>query len=85
MFSVCFTIEFTAHQLHAQRAGPAANHRDDTDVLGHDWRVKEVGLCAVIIYVAHKNLWHRDTGNEMNELRKKKVSAAVNKMYLMQG
>lgn len=44
-----FTIELTAHQLHAQRARLAANHRHDADVLGHDRRVKEVGLCAVVI------------------------------------
>lgn len=54
--TIVFTIEFTAHQLHAQGAGPAANHGDDADVLGHDWRVKKVGLCAVVIYVANKNL-----------------------------
>lgn len=58
-----FTIEFTAHQLHAQRAGPAADHRDDADVLGHDRRVKKVGLCAVVICVAHENLRRTETGN----------------------
>lgn len=51
-----FTIEFTAHQLHAQRAGPAAHHRDDADVLGYDRRVKEVGLCAVVICIANEYL-----------------------------
>jgi len=56
-----FTIEFTAHQLHAQRAGPAAHHRDDADVLGYDRRVKEVGLCAVVICVANEYLWHTQT------------------------
>lgn len=58
-----FTIESTAHQLHAQRAGLAANHRDDADVLGHDRRIKEVGLCAVVICVSNENLQHTDTGN----------------------
>lgn len=58
-----FTIESTAHQLHAQSAGLAANHRDDADVLGHDRRVKKVGLCAVVICVSHENLQHTDTGN----------------------
>lgn len=59
-----FTIEFTAHQLHTQRACPATNHGDDADVLGHDGGVKEVGLCAVVIRVPHKNLQHANTGNE---------------------
>lgn len=53
-----FTIELTAQQLHAQGAGLAAHNRDDTDVLGHDRRVKQVGLGAVVIYVADKNLQH---------------------------
>lgn len=56
-----FTIEFTAHQLHTQRACPATNHGDDADVLGHDGRVKQVGLCAVVIRVPHKNLQHAKT------------------------
>lgn len=51
-----FTIEFTSHQLHAQRTCLAAHHRDDADVLGHNRRVEKIGLCAVVICVAHKNL-----------------------------
>lgn len=59
-----FTVEFTAHQLHTQRACPAADHGDDADVLGHDGRVKKVGLRAVVVRVPHKNLQHANTGNE---------------------
>ena len=51
------TIKLTAHQLHAKCAGFAAHHRDDPDVLGNDWRVKHVGLCAVVICVTQKNLY----------------------------
>lgn len=61
-----FTIEFAAHQLQAQRAGPAANHRDDADVLGHDGRVKKVGLGAVVVRVANENL-RRATKRELGE------------------
>ena len=62
-----FTIELTADQLHAQRARPAANHRDDADVLGHDGRAEEVCLGAVVVYVAHKNLQDTDTGDEVRD------------------
>ena len=72
-----FTIEFTANQLHAQGAGPAANHGDDADVLGHDRRVEKVGLRAVVIYVAHKNLQHTDRGDNLRRLKKKKLSAGT--------
>lgn len=61
---IVFTMKFTAQQLHAQRAGPATNHGDDADVLGHDRNVKKVCLCAVIIYVAHKNLQQTNTGEQ---------------------
>lgn len=66
-----FTIEFTAHQLHAQRAGPTTNHRDDADVLGYNWSVKKVGLCAVIICVAHKNLQQTNTEKLVGKLEKR--------------
>lgn len=55
---VLFTIQLTAHQLHAQRARSAANHRDDANVLGHNGRLKEVGLGAVVICVPNKDLGH---------------------------
>lgn len=69
-----FTIEFTAHKLHAQRAGLAANHWDDADVLGYDRRVKKIGLCAVIICVAHENLQHTDVENSVSKLKKETLS-----------
>ena len=51
-----FTVELTAHQLHAQGAGLATHHGNDADVLGHDGRVKQVGLGAVVIDVPHEDL-----------------------------
>jgi len=51
-----FTVEFAAHQLHAQGAGLATHNRNDTDVLGDDWGFKQVGLSAVIVHVPHKYL-----------------------------
>lgn len=76
LLCVCvFTIEFTAHQLHAQCAGPAANHRDDADVLGHDRRVEKVGLGAVVVCVAHENLRHPETGHEVSKLKKETLFA----------
>lgn len=51
-----FTVELTAHQLHAHGARLATHHRDDADVLGDDWRVKQVGLCAVVVHVSDKYL-----------------------------
>lgn len=56
---VCeFTVEFAAHQLHAQGAGLATHDGNDADVLSDDWRVKQVGLGAVIVHVPHKHLWN---------------------------
>lgn len=52
-----FTVEFAAHQLHAQGACLTAHNRDNTDVLSDDWGVKQVGLSAVIVNVPHKHLW----------------------------
>lgn len=57
-----FTVELTSDQLHTQRARPAADHRDDADELGDDGRVKQVGLCAVVICVSMENLQHTDVG-----------------------
>lgn len=71
------TVEFTADQLHAQRAGPATNHRDNTDILGYNWRVKKVGLGAVIICVAHKNLRHTDTEQWLGWLGGLSVQSSV--------
>ena len=54
---VCnFTIQLAAHQLHAHGAGLATHNRDNADKLGDDWRVKQVGLGAVIVHVSHKYL-----------------------------
>ena len=51
-----FTIELTAHQLHAHGAGLAAHHRDDAEVLADDRGVKQVGLSAVVVRVSNKYL-----------------------------
>lgn len=60
VYVVCFlcefTIEFTAHQLHTHSAGLATHYRDNADVLGNDWGVKQVGLGAVIVHVSNKYL-----------------------------
>jgi len=56
-----FTVELAAHQLQAQRAGPAADHWDDADVLGQDGGVEQVGLGAVVVGVADEDL--RRTGS----------------------
>lgn len=54
------TVELAAHQLHAQRAGFAADHRDDADVLADDGRVEQVGLGAVVVHVPDENLQNQD-------------------------
>ena len=51
-----FTVELTAHQLHAHGAGLATDHRDDADELGDDGGVEQVGLGAVVVHVSHKYL-----------------------------
>lgn len=51
-----FTVEFTAHQLHAQGASLTAHNRNNADVLGNDWGLKDVGLGTIIVHVPHKNL-----------------------------
>lgn len=64
-----FTVEFTSDQLHTQRACPATNHRDDADVLGHNGRVKKVGLCAVVIRVSGENLQRMDMRQKESKFR----------------
>lgn len=51
-----FTTEFTAHKLHSQRAGFAAHGGQYADVLSDYGWLKQIGFCAVIIQVSHKNL-----------------------------
>lgn len=62
--SACFlcelTVELTAHQLHAQGAGLATHHRNNADVLGNDWGVKQVGLGAVVVHISNKYLQRKD-------------------------
>lgn len=55
-----FTVELTANQLHAQSAGFATHYRDNAYVLGDDWRVKQVGLGAVIVHIPNKYLQKRE-------------------------
>lgn len=50
------TVELAAHQLHAQRAGPAADQRQEPEVLGDDGRVEEVSLGSVVVHVPRKHL-----------------------------
>lgn len=64
-----FTVEFTAHQLHAQSASLATHHRDNADVLSNDWRVKQVGLGAVVVYISHKYLRKRGGKKEIGRLK----------------
>lgn len=64
MYAVCFvcefTVELTAHQLHAQGAGFATHYWDNADVLGNDWRVKQVGLGAVVVHVSNEYLQRKE-------------------------
>lgn len=55
-----FTVELTANHLHAQGAGFATHHRDNADVLGNDWGVKQVGLGAVVVHVSNKYLQRKE-------------------------
>lgn len=50
------TVELAAHQLHAQRAGPAADQREEPEVLGDDGRVEQVSLGSVVVHVPRKHL-----------------------------
>lgn len=61
-----FTVELTAHQLHAQGAGLATHHRDDADVLGDDRGVKQVGLGAIVVHVSNKYLQRKELTNCVN-------------------
>lgn len=54
------TVEFAAHQLHAQGAGFATHDGNDADVLGDDWGVKQVGLDAVVVHVSNKYLLKKE-------------------------
>lgn len=55
-----FTVELTAHHLHAQGAGLATHHRDNADILGNDRGVKQVGLGAVVVHVSNKYLQRKE-------------------------
>lgn len=50
------TVELAAHQLHAQRAGFAADQREEPEVLGDDGRVEQVSLDSVVVHVPRKHL-----------------------------
>lgn len=60
------TVELTAHQLHSQGAGHTTHHRNNADILGNDWGVKEIGLGAIVVHITHKYLGRREVLQNLN-------------------
>lgn len=57
-----FTVQLTAHQLHAQCACLPTHHWDDSDELGDERRVKQVGLGSFIVDIPNKHLYREGRG-----------------------
>lgn len=57
-----FTVQLAAHQLHAQCARLPTDHWDDSDELGDEWRVKQVGLGSFVVDIPNKHLYREGRG-----------------------
>lgn len=61
-----FTVELTAHQLHSQGAGLTTHDRNNADILGNDWGVKQIGLGAIVVHITRKYLQKREVLKNLN-------------------
>lgn len=64
-----FTVQFAAHQLHAQRARLPTHQWNDPEELGDERRVEQVGLGSIVVGVPNKHLQRRGRSQQSTWMR----------------